>query len=231
MTIDDQMRDEKLQYDINGEAAKLSTLSSGKINKYEYLTGEKTLASNQKQIMELAKFTYSPLRKSFERQIKTIKDQGEEQTKTVKEQGEKQTKAIKSNKGVDNESRKIFDKIFYEKISEIKELTRQSDLNNLTYYFKNKSISPVNFIDLKAPLHLYRDIFDRSIKLAKGEEDQKKFKLDLNEVIKRNPKKKSEHRVKTIENIKNFYKLKEQVIIKLYSDYAKIRSEAKHRSK
>ena len=67
MTIDDQMRDEKLQYDINGEAAKLSTLSSGKINKYEYLTGEKTLASNQKQIMELVKFTYSPLRKSFER--------------------------------------------------------------------------------------------------------------------------------------------------------------------
>ena len=55
--------------------------------------------------------------------------------------------------------------------------------------------------------------------------------MDLNEVIKRNPKKKSEHRVKTIENIKNFYKLKEQVIIKLYSDYAKIRSEAKHRSK
>ena len=49
MTIDDQIKDEKLQYDINREAAKMSALSSGKINKYEYLTGEETLPSNQKQ--------------------------------------------------------------------------------------------------------------------------------------------------------------------------------------
>ena len=48
MTIDDKIRDEKLQYDINREAAKIST-SSGKI-KYDYLTGEEILASNQRQI-------------------------------------------------------------------------------------------------------------------------------------------------------------------------------------
>ena len=40
MTIDDQIEDEKLQYDINREDAKISALSSSKINKYEYLTGE-----------------------------------------------------------------------------------------------------------------------------------------------------------------------------------------------
>ena len=40
MTINDQIRDEKIQYDINIEAAKLSALSSGKIRKCEYLTGE-----------------------------------------------------------------------------------------------------------------------------------------------------------------------------------------------
>ena len=40
MTTDDQIRDEKLEYDINTEAAKISTLSSGKINKYKYLAGE-----------------------------------------------------------------------------------------------------------------------------------------------------------------------------------------------
>ena len=49
MTIDDQIRDEKLQYDINREAAKISALSSGKIDKYEYLTGEEILPSNQKK--------------------------------------------------------------------------------------------------------------------------------------------------------------------------------------
>ena len=76
MTIEDQIKDEKLQYDINREAVKISALSSGKIDKYEYLTSEEILPSNQQQIIEQAKFTYSPLGKAFEKQIKTIEDQG-----------------------------------------------------------------------------------------------------------------------------------------------------------
>ena len=64
MTIDDQIRDENLLYDINTEAVKISALWSGKINKYEYVTGEGILPSNQKQIIEKAKFTYSPLKKA-----------------------------------------------------------------------------------------------------------------------------------------------------------------------
>ena len=69
MTIDDQVKDGKLQYNINRAAAKKSALSSGKIAKYEYLTGEEMLPSNQKQIIEQAKFTYSPLGKAFEKKI------------------------------------------------------------------------------------------------------------------------------------------------------------------
>ena len=76
MTVDDDIEDEKLQYGFNREVAKISALSSGKIDKYEYLTGEEILPSNQKQIIEQAKFTYSPLGKAFEKQTKTIKDQG-----------------------------------------------------------------------------------------------------------------------------------------------------------
>ena len=56
MIIDDQIRDEKLQYGINREAAKIWALSSGKIDKYEYLTGEEMLPSNQQQIIEKVKF-------------------------------------------------------------------------------------------------------------------------------------------------------------------------------
>ena len=52
MTINDQNKDEKLRYDINREAAKTSALSSGKICKYEYLTGEDIVPSNQQQIIE-----------------------------------------------------------------------------------------------------------------------------------------------------------------------------------
>ena len=48
MTIDDQIKDEKLQHDINGESSKISVLSSGKIDKYEYLTSKEILPSNQK---------------------------------------------------------------------------------------------------------------------------------------------------------------------------------------
>ena len=39
MTIDAKIRDEKLQYEINREVAKILALSSGKIDKYEYFTG------------------------------------------------------------------------------------------------------------------------------------------------------------------------------------------------
>ena len=76
MAIDDQIRDKKLQYDINRKAAKILALFSKKIGMYEYLTSEEILPSNQKQIIEQAKFTYSPLGKAFEKQIKTIEDQG-----------------------------------------------------------------------------------------------------------------------------------------------------------
>ena len=79
MTIDEQIRDEKLQYDIDKEAAEISALSSGKIHKYEYLTGEDILPSNQQQIIQPWKITYSPLRKAFKKEIKTIEDQGKKQ--------------------------------------------------------------------------------------------------------------------------------------------------------
>ena len=79
MTINDQIKAEKLQYDINREAAKISALSSGKLHKYEYLTGEDILPSNQQQIIEQAKFTYSHLGKAFDKQIKKINNQGNKQ--------------------------------------------------------------------------------------------------------------------------------------------------------
>ena len=84
MTVIDQIRDGKLQYDINGEATKISALSSGKIDKYEYLTDEEILPSNQEQIIEQGKFTYSPLGKAFRKQIKTIADQGQKQVEALK---------------------------------------------------------------------------------------------------------------------------------------------------
>ena len=77
MSIDDKIRDEKLQYDGNREATKISALSSGKIGKHEYLTGEEIVSSNRSKIIKQAKFTYSPLGKALEmqteKQVNTLK--------------------------------------------------------------------------------------------------------------------------------------------------------------
>ena len=71
--------DEELQYNINREVAKTSVISRGKIDKYEYLTGEEKLPSDQRGVIEQAKFVYSPLGKVLEKQTKAIEDQGEKQ--------------------------------------------------------------------------------------------------------------------------------------------------------
>ena len=75
---------------MNREGAKLSALSSGEIDKYEHLTGEEILPSNQSQITEQAKFTYSPLGNALEKQTKTIEDQGEKWIKAIENRIEKQ---------------------------------------------------------------------------------------------------------------------------------------------
>ena len=74
MTINHQIRDEKLEHDINREAVKIPVLSSDEIHKNEYRTDEDILPSNQQQMIEQARFTYSPFGKAFEKQIKTIED-------------------------------------------------------------------------------------------------------------------------------------------------------------
>ena len=66
-----------MQYDVNREAAKMSASSFWKTDKYEYVTGEKILPSNQRQIIEQTKFTYSPLKKAFEKQTRMTEERGE----------------------------------------------------------------------------------------------------------------------------------------------------------
>ena len=74
MTIDDKIRDEKIQYDINTQNIKISALQSKNIFKYEYLTGKEILPPDQSRVIEQAKFTFSPLRKALEKQTKKTED-------------------------------------------------------------------------------------------------------------------------------------------------------------
>ena len=125
MTINDQIRDEKLKSDINREAAKISVLSSGKIHKYEYLAGEDILPSNQQQIIEQAKFTYSPLGKAFEKQIKTIKDKGQKQIDALKNLKD-QNKKLDNISGYQDEEREIFQNIYSKRLDKIEERTKKN---------------------------------------------------------------------------------------------------------
>ena len=136
MTIQDQIRDEKLQYDINTEAAKISALSSGKIDTYEYLTGEKILPSNQQQMTEQAKFTYSPLRKVFEKQTKTIKDHGEKHVDALKslESSDKQLPSIK-----DFISKERLNPELVDEIERIEEEGRKADRSKMLYKASNET--------------------------------------------------------------------------------------------
>ena len=158
MTIEDQIKDEKLQYDINRDAEKTSALSSGKIDKYEYLTGEEILPSNQQQIIQQTKFNYSPLGKAFEKQIKTIEDQGKKQVKAIQDK-----QIVNINKYDDKDKlllskeSEIFKDIYNKRLGKIEELNNKIDCNNLEYaVYRSKKI--YDFSKLKDPLTVIDEI-------------------------------------------------------------------------
>ena len=156
MTINDHIRDEELQYDINREAAKTSALSSGKIHKYEYLTGEDILPSNQQQTIEQAKFTHSPLGKAFEKQIKTMEDQGKKQVdalNNLKSYNQLTIEDMIPNDVLnDNEAKKELDKI--------KEIEKNVDREKLIYEANEYTYSFKNFQTIKT---FGRDIYEGKI--------------------------------------------------------------------
>ena len=159
MTINDQIRHEKVQYDISREAAKISALSSGKIHKYEYLTSEDILPSNQQQIIEQAKFTYSPLGKAFEKQIKTIEDQGKKQVEalnTLKSNNQLTIEDVIPKNALNNETKKELDKI--------KEIEKNVDSEKLVYKTNDYMYSFKSFQTIKS---FGRDIYEGKITLTK----------------------------------------------------------------
>ena len=147
MTIEDQIKDEKLQYDINREAVKISALSSGKLDKYEYLTGEEILPSNQQQIIQQAKFTYSPLGKAFEKQTKTIEDQGEKQVVALEslKYSNKKLTSIKDFIPTENLNPEIINEL-----KRIEEIEKNVDRNKMVYKGTNETYDFRNFKTIRA---------------------------------------------------------------------------------
>ena len=239
MTIEDEIKDEKLQYDINREAAKISALSSGKLDKYEYLTGEEILPSNQQQIIQQAKFNYSPLGKALEKQVKTTKDQGEKQLKTIKDQGEKQVKAIQDNKHLvkinkDDDykdklllsrEREIFKDIYNKKLDKIEELNNKIDYNDLNYVVVGTG-DKYSFDDLDDPLTLLNNIKKGKISMDKAIEQQYNFRRYLNLIRIGN---KNNNQKRTLANINVFYNARDNAI-QVIHDYGRMILDAREQA-
>ena len=139
MTTGDKLRDEKLQYNINSEKVKISAAASRKIDKYEFFTGEEILPSDQSRIIEQAKFTHSPLGKAFEKQTKTIEEQGQKQVKALEVlKPEENKEEIKSVEGLflkEMTTNEIKNEI--DEIKKWEEILKGKDLK----YEKNKYIN------------------------------------------------------------------------------------------
>ena len=233
MTINDQIKDEKLLYNINRETAKKSSLSSGKLHKYEYLTGEDILPSNQQQIIEQIKFTYSPLGKTFDKQIKTIEDQGKKQVDALNTLKSDNKITIKKYTYDPNDTpfiskqKEIFNKLVDERLEKITDLDKKVNRDDLIYRYKGRLTDTI-FDEFDNALGIINKIRDGKKDLAKVKNNQQDFKLYLGE-IKKGPKKSKEQK-NTIYNIEMLYKARYEAI-KFYDDYSLMMSEAKSKAK
>ena len=213
MTIEDQIKDEKLQYDINKETAKISALSSGKIDKYEYLTGEEILPSNQQQIIQQAKFTYSPLGKAFEKQIKTVEDQGKKQLKAIQD---KQLVNIDNNnndykdKLLLSKEREIFKDIYNKRLDKIEELNNKINYGNLKYVVVNNG-KIFDFAGLKDPLTFLNEIKKGKMSLEEAKNIQRNYLDYLNIIRKGN---KNANQKNTLANINIHFNARSSAIKK-----------------
>ena len=223
MTIDDQIKYEKLQYDVNRETAKISALSSGKFYKYEYVTGEEILPSNKQQLIEQAKFTYPPLGKAFEKQIKTIEDQGEKQIKAIQENRKQLISGNDyKNRLLISKEREIFKDIHNERLDKIKELDNKIDYDNLKYVIEKSGLE-YDFNKIKDPMTLLKDIGDGKILVEEAKEKQKDYYSYLN-TRRRGNKNVSQKR--TLANINIRFNARDNVI-KYVADYSSMALEAK----
>ena len=180
MTTEDQIKDEKLQYDINREAAKISALSSGKLDKYKYLTGEEILPLNQQQIIQQAKFNYSPLGKALEKQRKTIEDQGEKQVALESlKNSDKKLPPIKDFIPMENLNPEIINEI-----KRIEEMEKTVDRNRMVYKGTNKTYDLRNFKTIRP---FGNEIRNNIISLDTANTEQANLLSYINDFMKTKP--------------------------------------------
>ena len=133
------------------------------------------MPSNQQQIIEQAKFTYSPLGKAFEKQTKTIKDQGEKQIKAIQDNKEQSVNINNDdnykNKLLLSKEREIFKDIYNKRLDKIEELNKKIDYDNLKYTVISSG-EEFEFDKSEDPLVLLNNIKKGKISVEKAKNQQ-----------------------------------------------------------
>ena len=206
MTINDHIRDEKLRYDINREANKISALSSGNIYKYENLTGEHILPSNQQQIIEQAKFTYSPLGKAFEKQTKTTVDQGQKQVEalnTLRYNNQLTIEDVIPKNALNNDEAK-------KELDKIKEIEKSENREKLVYETNEYTDSFKSFQTIKT---FGRDIYEGKTTIEAANEYQTNLlaeSMNFRKNTKPRSQEKKQEKEIVLENLCNFFEDREK---------------------
>ena len=150
--------------------------------------------------------------KAFEKQIKTIEDQGEKQIKALEKHGKQLVKYSDDKEFLTHsKQKKYFGKLANRRMEEIENLSKKIDL-----------------IGFKGPLGFYKNIKEGIITLEKAGEEQKEFKNNINDIVR--GKNKTAWKIHAINYIKTLYESREKVI-KLFDDYSRIVDQAKCKSK
>ena len=212
MTINDQIRDEKLQYDIDRETAKISVFSSGKIHKYEYLTGEDILPSNKKQIIEQAKFTillWEKLLKKKHKKTKTTEDQGQKQVDALENlKPKEEAKPTEDRSNNQSKATLISNDLISKRKKIMSELYDSIDYDNLNFEYVGPT-KDVRFYEYMNSKELFNAIKNNQIKFSEVRNKQDNFLKKINEV---KIGKKTDEQKKMIDNPNTFYNSREEVI-------------------
>ena len=178
MTIDDNIRDnEKLQYDINREAAKISALSSGKIDKYEYLTGEEILLPDQRRVIRKLSLHILLFGKTLEKQIKAIEYQGEKQIKALENRVENFFLITFQKSMASLSSKNFLNKESTYETNKIVEMENKLDRNGLIHNAGNKKKNKTyDFQKFKTIRSTGREIYSNDLSLDDALEQKNKIK-------------------------------------------------------
>ena len=181
------------------------------------------MPSNQQQIIEQAKFTYSPLGKAFEKQTKTIEDQGEKQIKAI--QDNKQQLINNNdykNKLLISKEREIFKDIYNKRLDKIEELNNKIDYDNLKYVIE-RSGDEYRFNKIEDPITFLDNIKKGKIPLKEAKEQQQNYHNYLNTTRRGN---KNARQKRTLANINILFNARDNAI-KFIEDYSSMILEAK----